>query len=98
MLTVRCNQAARVALIGIVTTRTGQTRHGHPVVTTTRLAGVGATVKPGVSVTLTPRLPAATLRSLAQGKRESAAFVLTATNTGGKQSAKADLPTLVPVR
>ena len=87
-LAVHCNQAARVSLTGTVSTATAKAR----------FAPVTAAVKPGVPLTLALRLPAASLRSLALGKRERATFVLTATNAIGASTANATLQRLVPVR
>ncbi len=87
-LAVRCNQAARVSLTGTVSTATAKAK----------FAPVRGSVKPGVPLTLALRLPAASLRSLALGKRERASFVLTAVNAVGAGTANATVPRLVPVR
>jgi hypothetical protein len=94
-VTVRCDQASKVALAGTLTRLIGkQPKHGRRRSLKSRLGPVSRFVKRGASTLLTVKLPPAALAALGTNATESVSFNLTATNANGSGRATAKIATL----
>jgi outer membrane protein assembly factor BamB len=83
-LSVKCDQAAQIGLIGKVTVQLAPRRkHGKPRIRTVRLTRVRATVGAGVASTPELRLTPSLLRALLRHARETGSFTVTAVGAGG---------------
>ena len=78
-LSVKCDRAASLKLTGTVKEPIGKKHHGKQRYKTFKLKAVSRTVKAGGSVALVLKLPAAALRALRHGAKESATLTLTGT-------------------
>jgi hypothetical protein len=83
-LVVKCDQAVSATLTGSVTEQLGK-KHGKKRTKVFALGPVHSSLGAGVAKTLTLSFPASALSALANGKRESASFTLTATNANGRR-------------
>jgi hypothetical protein len=80
-LSVTCDQAAKTALAGKLVQQVGKKRkHGRGHTKTLRLGPIRGSVRGGLAVTLTVKLPGAALSALGRKVRESVTLTLGATN------------------
>lgn len=83
-LIVKCDQAARITLTGIVSRRVAKNHRHHKARTeTVQLIRVHTTVRAGVARTIQLRLTPSLLRALRHRVRETGSFALTALGAGG---------------
>lgn len=98
-LSVKCDQAAKTALAGKLVEQLGKKRkHGSGHTKTLRLGPIRRSVRGGVAVTLTVRLPGAALSALGRKVKESVTFTLSTTNANGTSVATSANAKLKPVR
>jgi hypothetical protein len=98
-VSVKCDQAAAASLNGVLTQVRGPTRkHGQQRMKTLKLRSTGASVRPGIPVLLTLRLPRLALTALKHHRKEWVVFTLTATNTNGTSRVTVKLPKLRGIR
>jgi List-Bact-rpt repeat protein len=98
-VTIRCDQATRATLTGVLTRLIGaKPQHGKQRSTTSRLGPVHKALKAGRGVTVTLKLPTAAVTALAKRARESVTLRLSATNATGTVRVSARLDALRPMR
>jgi hypothetical protein len=98
-LTVKCDQAATTALAGkLVEQLEKNGKHGSGHTKTLRLGPIRGSVRAGVVVALTVKLPGAAISALERKAKESVTFTLNATNANGTSLTTAKNAKLKPVR
>ena len=93
------SRSTRSALAGKLVEQLGKKRkHGSGHTKTLRLGPIRGSVRGGVAVTLTVRLPGAALSALGRKVKESVTFTLSTTNANGTSVATSTNAKLKPVR
>lgn len=86
--TVKCDQAASVKLTGTITVTI---KHKHKQL---KVGAVRGSAKQDVALTLTVKLPSSAISDLKHNDRESAVFVLSASNANGSSTATTKIGTI----